>query len=213
MAAPIPFLKPRTLTERTVATVKGDCDAFMTGWQVPELRQAHDVQDWVLHPRSIDIREHLDDVKQVLQPGDSLLDVGCYAGYAHDYLCPSHYVGVDILPEAVAAARELHPGVTFEVGDLFDLKQRADIVLCSRVLIHLPRFEEAVAALCRAANKFVVLVLALADEDRCDRLEGEGYAYYFRWFALDTVLKTCGRHGLVLVRRRTPYATVFIKIS
>lgn len=54
--------------------------------------------------------------------GATVLDVGCGVGDFYGYLLgcgiqPRRYVGVDITPEMVCAARRKYPGVSFEVRD------------------------------------------------------------------------------------------------
>jgi SAM-dependent methyltransferase len=215
MAAPIPFLEPRDVYERIEATAESDIDAFMMDWQTPELRQTHDVQDWCANPQHIDLQPQLSTLHQVYRPEYSVLDVGCYAGYVYDWLKPKprHYLGVDILPEAIDAARQLHPGVDFKVGDIFALEDRADLVFCSRVLIHIPYFERAVESLCRAANQWVVLILALGSKDSCDRIHGDYDTYYFRRFSRETVHKVCGQFGKTTIDPYKTYAAVTIKIG
>ena len=163
----------------------------MIGWKTPATRQAHDVAKWVRSPDQIDIIPHLRILRTVWRPSYSLLDVGCYAGYVQDYLGAEKYLGVDAFPEIIEAARELHPGVAFKVCDLFDLEEKADVVFCSRVLIHLPRFTEAVQKLIDCANKAVVVVLDVST-DACEKVEQGGENYYVRSFSEETVRKAFG---------------------
>jgi SAM-dependent methyltransferase len=53
------------------------------------------------------------------QPGDRVLDLGCAAGAITHYLSTfgSHPVGIDLEPRAIERARELFPGLRFEVAD------------------------------------------------------------------------------------------------
>ncbi len=75
-----------------------------------------------------------------LADGVSVLDVGCGLGALLDYLARIgrrvDYVGVDISEKMVAAARELHPGATFEVRDILESppQRRFDVVFCSGTL-------------------------------------------------------------------------------
>ena len=57
------------------------------------------------------------------QPGDRVLDLGCAAGAIAHYLSTfgAESVGVDFEPLAIEKARELFPGVRFEVADACDL--------------------------------------------------------------------------------------------
>ena len=83
-----------------------------------------------------------------LQPGMSLLDVGCGPGtITADLairLAPGRVVGLDASAEVIDEARTLAgdrpPGLSFEVGDLFDLDYEDgtfDVVHAHQVLQHL----------------------------------------------------------------------------
>jgi SAM-dependent methyltransferase len=76
-----------------------------------------------------------------VQQGDRVLDVGCGFGDLYPLLCRTaaniHYTGLDLSPDLIAAARELHPAAEFFSGDLFDLDPTAnsyDLVLLSGAL-------------------------------------------------------------------------------
>lgn len=67
----------------------------------------------------------LDAVRDLLdpQPGDRVLDLGCAAGAITHHLstlgCDA--TGIDLEPLAIEKARELFPGLSFEVADATDL--------------------------------------------------------------------------------------------
>ncbi len=60
-----------------------------------------------------------------IQPGQSLLDVGCGFGDLAVWLerqgCPVDYTGLDLSPDLLAEGRRRHPGLRLVEGDLFDL--------------------------------------------------------------------------------------------
>lgn len=67
----------------------------------------------------------------------SVLDVGCGDGYWMPDL--PGYVGVDVAPEAVARARELHPERRYEVLDgRRERLPQADLVIVRDAIQHLP---------------------------------------------------------------------------
>jgi ubiquinone/menaquinone biosynthesis C-methylase UbiE len=63
-----------------------------------------------------------------VRPGMDILDIGVGAGRTTPVLraLANRYVGVDVAPAMVTAAREQHPGVDFRVGDASDLSDFAD---------------------------------------------------------------------------------------
>lgn len=71
--------------------------------------------------------------KHMRSEGNRLLDVACGTGKHITYLKDDFDVmGIDLDANMIAIARERHPDIAFEVGDMlgFDLPQRFDIVTC-----------------------------------------------------------------------------------
>jgi len=73
----------------------------------------------------------------------TVIDVGCGAGRMTSYLGEAGLAvsGVDLSPEMVRIAQQLHPGLLFELGELTDLPQAdaaADGVLAWYAIIHSP---------------------------------------------------------------------------
>jgi trans-aconitate methyltransferase len=68
----------------------------------------------------------------------SILDVGCGLGDLYTFLQKNNitvdYTGIDIVPDFIVRARELHPGVRFEARDIFTMKESFDYVLASGAL-------------------------------------------------------------------------------
>jgi SAM-dependent methyltransferase len=74
-----------------------------------------------------------------LRPEQSLLDVGCGPGTITADLATrvDTVVGIDPSESVIAEARSSFPGITFEVGDLFEVTGRYDVVHAHQVLQHL----------------------------------------------------------------------------
>jgi ubiquinone/menaquinone biosynthesis C-methylase UbiE len=65
--------------------------------------------------------------------GNSLLDVACGTGLHAGYLSEFYQVeGVDLDEQMLVAAREKHPGVPFQAGDMrdFNLGRQFDVITC-----------------------------------------------------------------------------------
>jgi 2-polyprenyl-3-methyl-5-hydroxy-6-metoxy-1,4-benzoquinol methylase len=139
------------------------------------------------------------DLAKVLKPEDSLIDVGCNIGEFCRRWKHNNYLGIDISAESVKAARERNPGYRFEICDLFDLLGTWDIVLCSRVLMHLPRFSAAVKALRNVTRKHCVLFVPMS-VDECYKIGNS----YFRMFSEQTIRK----QGECVIYEHQPYSTV-----
>lgn len=73
--------------------------------------------------------------------GKSVLDVGCglgdFAGWLREAGTLVEYTGLDITPELVSTAKELHPGFSFLQGDILDratlASRRFDYVFASGI--------------------------------------------------------------------------------
>lgn len=87
-------------------------------------------------------------------PGRKVIDAGCGAGRLSVHLSDAGLAvtGVDLSPEMVRIAQRLHPGFTFEVGELTDLPAEdaaADGILAWYSIIH-----SAPAAMPEIAREF-----------------------------------------------------------
>ena len=103
----------------------------------------------------------IQDLSLRLSPDDSLLDAGCCEGHLYDWLGHKKYTGIDIVPENISAAKARHPEVRYEVGNILELTEVWDVVWCSRVLMHLPNFEENVEKLRRIARKKLYVLIPM----------------------------------------------------
>ena len=167
----------------------------MPGWKTFCMRQRHPHVLKKIHP-------NIKDVAGLLSSEDELLDVGCYHGYMYRELGHEKYTGMDLFQENVDEAKRLNPGVKFMQGDLFDLSGKWEVVLCSRVLMHVPKFEEAIEILRACCRKHLVVFIPIGkDELAVETVEGE--QVYFRTFPIARVLATGGK-----VIEHAPYSTV-----
>ena len=100
----------------------------------------------------------IDEIRQA-----SILDVGCGVGHFAKWLTENgyegEYTGIDLLPEMVARARELNPGLRFEQCDILLEPGRfsADYVMSSGIF-HLgdaPFMQRVIAAMYEACGQGV----------------------------------------------------------
>jgi SAM-dependent methyltransferase len=93
----------------------------------------------------------------------SVLDAGCGEGETIERLrplLPDDTVGIDHNPACIDYSRRRHPGVEFAVHDIRSLPyadDRFDLVLCTEVLEHLERPEDALAELTRVGRHHLVI--------------------------------------------------------
>lgn len=168
--------------------------SFDWDWRSTEMRQSSPGNLWK-------IRKSIADVQKLIGEGDTVLDVGCGQGHFFKILFPKKeglYTGIDRDAGEIAVAKEGWGG-DFKVMDLYDLEGQWDIVVCSRVLIHLPDFEGTMKVLLGCARKYCVLIVAMGD----DRADNEGKAY-FRTFSG----KTLESVGKCEIKKYSTYATV-----
>jgi ubiquinone/menaquinone biosynthesis C-methylase UbiE len=76
---------------------------------------------------------------------EKILDAGCGEGFVVSYLLQGNdrlaITGIDCSPQAIEMARQMVPGVLFNVGDLREMPygdDSFDLVMCLEVLEHLP---------------------------------------------------------------------------
>lgn len=168
----------------------------MPGWETTYMTQNN---GYVLKK----VLKNIEYLKTVLRPEDSLLDVGCCEGHIYEKLGHANYQGIDLLESNVEKARVNFPGVDFRQGNLFELEGKWDVIFCCRVLMHIPRFEEAIARLKSCARRYVVIAVPIRDEESLETHVVKQGSMYFRIFSEDTV-----RLGKCEVIRSKKYSTV-----
>lgn len=161
-------------------TCDGDIDDYIRdGWRDSYMLQSENVMRYVNDPDTVkgsSIISTLGILLDVMKKNNaqSILDVGCNAGYVYDWLVqnydrPFSYIGIDINADIISEAQQLHDdGPSFMQEDLFNLDTRADVVFCSRVLIHVPDFEKAMRLLYDSCLKAAVITLKIGKES-CSR--------------------------------------------
>ena len=138
----------------------------------------------------------------------SLLDVGCLCGRfakgLRDRGYRGNYLGVDITPAFIDAARTNCPDEHFARGDVRDLDQIPsnlhDVVLCSNVLMHLDTLAEPMAELFRVAKHHVIVSLYGSPDAAVHADHFNGFLNYY--YPDDIVLQAADKPGWRCVERR-----------
>ena len=126
-----------------------------------------------------------------LRAGQSLLDVGCGPGTITADLAGrvGSVLGVDPSASVIDEARRDHPGVPFEVGDVYALEGSWDVVHAHQVLQHVG---DPVGALRRMAE-LATEVVAARDSDYPAFVWTGGDERLHRW--LELYLAVCRANG------------------
>ncbi|MGN0029874.1 MAG: glycosyltransferase [Marinilabiliaceae bacterium] len=96
-----------------------------------------------------------------MNPGQSVLEIGCAAGDLIAGVPGARKVGVDFCPELIAQAQGAHPDVEFHVMDAEDLTldEKFDVILLSNLVGYLDDVElvlDQVARLCHRQTRVII---------------------------------------------------------
>ncbi len=98
-----------------------------------------------------------------LEPGSSLLEVGCSSGFYSEVAeiarLPVGYVGCDYSDAFIQLAKEKYPAVAFSVADATALHYgdcSFDIVVSGCCLLHIPEYAKGVAETARVARRYAI---------------------------------------------------------
>jgi len=107
-------------------------------------------------------------LKNILKPNASILDVGCGAGHylrslRKEFDFPFTYQGVDITPHYIRLAKKAYkddPNASFRTASIGKLPfedQSFDIVMCCNVLLHLPGVVGPIRELWRVTEGMLIV--------------------------------------------------------
>lgn len=99
-----------------------------------------------------------------INPGDSVLDVGCGPGWNYDHFAQygpeiSNYLGLDYSERFVRVANKRNPG-KYELGDVREINQPDDswdVVILQDCLEHTNGYEQPIKEALRVAKKRVII--------------------------------------------------------
>lgn len=96
-----------------------------------------------------------------MNPGQSVLEIGCAAGDLIAGVPGARKVGVDFCPELIAQARVAHPDVEFRVmeAESLDIDEKFDVILLSNLVGYLDDVElvlDQVARLCHRQTRVII---------------------------------------------------------
>ncbi len=167
-----PFLNRYTLPEMETEAGKYWRDS-LAAWAIPsEIIDQAPENPWIHPPAMFDLPQVIEDsishqrAREVLEPGDSLLDIGCGGGIAAFAVVPpvGHVIGVDHQAEMLEmfSSNAKARGVTSEVFEGFwpavaEKVQVADVVATHHVVYNVSGIEEFLLAMNAHAMKRVII--------------------------------------------------------
>ena len=162
-------------------------------------------------------------------PGASACDMGCGPGHVGAVLADQglSVTGIDLSPEMVARARDLHPEMAFEVGTMTSLdvpSGRFNGIVAFYSIIHLVTDAEVDAALAEfhrvlAAGGLLLIAVHLAEGGdatvRTEEMLGVSVDLDFRFFDLDGLAAAITAAGFDVTARlvRAPYDGVEVQTT
>ncbi len=116
----------------------------------------------------------------------SICDAGCAEGDGTKILTKkfpkSDILGIDFSIEAVNKANEYYPDVKFAQGDIMNLSQHFDIVLCSNVLEHFSKPFEIIPHLIDKTVKHLIIMVPFLE---FERIKEHSYTFEYSSFKLE----------------------------
>ena len=99
---------------------------------------------------------------------DKLTDFGCGAGRLCRVTSPESYIGIDLNPDAIAAAKAANPEYSFQEVNVKSEYPRSDICLAYTVFLHLDddALRGTLTRLKAAGNKSIIIAEVLGQEWR-----------------------------------------------
>ena len=93
----------------------------------------------------------------LVQPTDTLLDVGCGSGSLLRVIGNCRYKGIDLVPEFVAEAQTRHPGFDFSVQNALEMSGTHDWVIGLGITGTVPRPARLVSRMWELAGRGLVI--------------------------------------------------------
>jgi 2-polyprenyl-3-methyl-5-hydroxy-6-metoxy-1,4-benzoquinol methylase len=161
--------------------------------------QNQDVRGWIKNPTSIDkIRFMYDYVAGHIDDGDKVLDAGCYGGYFDTYLrevsgLKIKYTGIDLYEDAIEEAKALHKGkIDLRCQDAYTIKGKWDVVVASRLLMHVPRPQDLISQLSSVAKREFMFIVPYSKRDKQEMQVLVNKDEYLFWSFCDDTLSEWG---------------------
>lgn len=147
-------------------------------------------------------------LKWILQSKtDDILDIACCTGHYIRKLrekgWDGNYIGVDVTPKLIKAAKQLSPDDTFFIQDARNLMKvksgSHDMVLLLGVIMHLDNYNKAIQEAFRVSSDKVIIMAYASGTDKT--FVKKNKKFIFRYFARKDIIK-CIPKGAVMVKEK-----------
>ncbi len=153
----------------------------------------------------------------------TILDIGCGEGFATaeiaDRLPDVPIRALDLDPPRIAYARAHHArkNVSFDVGDVFQLQGKYDLVVSNELLEHLTDYETALQSILSASNRYVLLSVPNEPLFRIgNMLRGKyvgawgNFPEHVNHWRPGKFRKLCEKYGTVLAAKKSSFWTIVL---
>lgn len=155
---------------------------------------------------------------------ESILDVGAGEGFSLSKLqeegIGKRLEGIEYMDEAIELGKKQYPDIKIKKGDIYKLPYKNnsfDIIICTEVLEHLDRPDEALNELKRVSKKY--LLLSVPNEPyftiqrflRGKNIKGLGaHSEHIQWWTHEAFMNFLRGNKLKILDKKAPFAWTLI---
>lgn len=125
-------------------------------------------------------------IKQLEEEKWSICDAGCAEGDGTNLLANKFnnldVVGIDFSNEAISKAKEYYPNVDYAQGDIKNLPQNYDVIICSNVLEHFSNPFEIIPKMLQNTKQHLILMVPFLEDDR---IKEHMYTFEYKSFPIE----------------------------
>lgn len=158
---------------------------------------------------------------------ESILDVGAGEGFTLNKLeqegIGKNLEGIEYMEEAIELGKKLYPNVKIKKGDIYKLPYKDnsfDVIICTEVLEHLDRPDEALTELKRVTKKYLLLSVPNEPYFTIQRfLRGKNikrlgaHPEHLQWWTHEAFLRFLKQNKLKIIDKKAPFAWTLVLVE